>query len=86
MPSQVPLTQSLYVPGRVVEPDKMLVDVGTGYYVEKDQQKTVEFLERKVRYASGMYSPLQNTRSTMTVIVMSRPKLGGLSFSPLMPT
>ena len=27
----------------------MLVDVGTGYYVEKDQKKTVEFLERKVR-------------------------------------
>ena len=45
---QVPLTQSLYVPGTVVEADKMLVDVGTGYYVEKDQKKTTEFLERKV--------------------------------------
>lgn len=45
---QVPLTQSLYVPGNVVEADKMLVDVGTGYYVEKDQKKTAEFLERKV--------------------------------------
>lgn len=55
--SQVPLTQSLYVPGKVVEPDKMLVDVGTGYYVEKDQQKTVEFLERKVGYAGGCTSP-----------------------------
>lgn len=46
--SQVPLTQSLYVPGRIVEADKMLVDVGTGYYVQKDQQKTAEFLGRKV--------------------------------------
>lgn len=45
---QVPLTQSLYVPGKIVEADKMMVDVGTGYYVEKDQQKTTEFLERKV--------------------------------------
>ena len=42
------MTQSLYVPGNVVEADKMLVDVGTGYYVEKDQKKTAEFLERKV--------------------------------------
>ena len=42
------MTQSLYVPGNVVEADKMLVDVGTGYYVEKDQKKTTEFLERKV--------------------------------------
>ena len=38
----------LIVPGNVVEADKMLVDVGTGYYVEKDQKKTAEFLERKV--------------------------------------
>lgn len=45
---QVPLTQSLYVPGRIVEADKMLVDVGTGYFVQKDQQKTAEFLGRKV--------------------------------------
>lgn len=48
---KVPLTQSLYVPGRIVEADKMLVDVGTGYYVQKDQQKTAEFLGRKVSAA-----------------------------------
>lgn len=46
--SKVPLTQSLYVPGSIVEADKMMVDVGTGYYVQKDQQKTAEFLGRKV--------------------------------------
>lgn len=46
---QVPLTQSLYVPGKIIEADKMLVDVGTGYYVEKNQEKTKEFLGRKVR-------------------------------------
>ncbi|CAM9439210.1 unnamed protein product [Choristocarpus tenellus] len=44
----VPLTQSLYVPGKVVDADKMMVDIGTGYYVEKDQRQTKEFLERKV--------------------------------------
>lgn len=31
----VPLTSSLYVPGKVVDCDKFMVDVGTGYYVEK---------------------------------------------------
>lgn len=46
---QVPLTQSLYVPGKVIEANKMMVDIGTGYYVEKDQPKTKEFLERKVQ-------------------------------------
>ncbi|CAN0452856.1 unnamed protein product [Ascophyllum nodosum] len=57
----VPLTRSLYVPGRIVEPDKMLVDVGTGYYVEKDQKKTVEFLERKKAIVETNLESLRNT-------------------------
>ncbi|KAG6897979.1 hypothetical protein C0992_007933 [Termitomyces sp. T32_za158] len=31
----VPLTNSLYVPGKLSDPDHVIVDVGTGYYVEK---------------------------------------------------
>lgn len=31
----VPLTSSLYVKGRLADREKVLVDVGTGYYVEK---------------------------------------------------
>ncbi|XP_039046307.1 probable prefoldin subunit 5 [Hibiscus syriacus] len=30
----VPLTASLYVPGTIDEADKVLVDIGTGYFVE----------------------------------------------------
>jgi hypothetical protein len=31
----VPLTSSLYVRGKLSSPDKVIVDVGTGFYVEK---------------------------------------------------
>jgi prefoldin alpha subunit len=31
----VPLTNSLYVKGQLADPDRVLVDVGTGFYVEK---------------------------------------------------
>jgi len=31
----VPLTTSLYVKGRLADPDRVIVDVGTGFYVEK---------------------------------------------------
>ena len=31
----VPLTSSLYVPGRLATRDSVLVDIGTGFYVEK---------------------------------------------------
>lgn len=31
----VPLTSSLYVRGKLADREKVLVDVGTGFYVEK---------------------------------------------------
>jgi prefoldin alpha subunit len=31
----VPLTSSLYVPGKLANVEKVVVDIGTGYYVEK---------------------------------------------------
>lgn len=44
----VPLTASLYVPGTVLDPDYLLVDVGTGYYVEKNKQQAIEFCDKKL--------------------------------------
>jgi prefoldin alpha subunit len=41
----VPLTESLYVPGKIVDPTTLLVEIGTGFYVDKD---TCEFLQRKL--------------------------------------
>lgn len=31
----VPLTNSLYVKGNITQPDRVLVDIGTGFYVDK---------------------------------------------------
>jgi hypothetical protein len=31
----VPLTSSLYVPGKLTDVENVVVDVGTGYYVKK---------------------------------------------------
>lgn len=45
----VPLTESVYVPGKIREPDKMLVDIGTGFYVERTSKDTTGFLERKLK-------------------------------------
>lgn len=49
-PLLVPLTTSLYVPARP-NPNKrnmVLVDVGTGYYVEKTTKDATKFYEGKV--------------------------------------
>lgn len=33
-PMMLPLTQSLYVEGELADADKVLVDIGTGYYLQ----------------------------------------------------
>lgn len=45
----VPLTQSMYVPGRIADAGKVLIDIGTGYFVEKSIPKAKEYLDRRVR-------------------------------------
>ena len=46
----VPLTGSMYVPGTLVDCEKVVVDVGTGYYVEKDIKDAKDYFSRKVKY------------------------------------
>lgn len=44
----VPLTASLYVPGTLASTETVLVDVGTGFYVEKSCEQATVFYEGKV--------------------------------------
>ena len=45
----VPLTASLYVPGTLADAEHVLVDVGTGFYVEKGRDDARAFYEGKVK-------------------------------------
>jgi hypothetical protein len=44
----VPLTQSLYVPGQLADTNSVIVDVGTGFYVEKSTADAIKFYNGKV--------------------------------------
>jgi len=44
----IPLTASLYVPGTLTTVDTVIVDVGTGYYVEKSTEDAQNFYKNKV--------------------------------------
>jgi len=48
-PLLVPLTSSLYVPGKLTDHEHVLVDVGTGFFVEKGIADAKDFYERKVK-------------------------------------
>ncbi|KAK1599919.1 prefoldin [Colletotrichum navitas] len=45
----VPLTNSLYVRGEISDPKHVIVDVGTGFYVEKDTESAERFYKAKVQ-------------------------------------
>ncbi|XP_043715279.1 probable prefoldin subunit 5 [Telopea speciosissima] len=54
----VPLTASLYVPGALDDADKVLVDVGTGYFIEKTMAEGKDYCERKINLLKSNYEQL----------------------------
>uniref|UniRef100_G3MPV9 Prefoldin subunit 5 n=2 Tax=Amblyomma TaxID=6942 RepID=G3MPV9_AMBMU len=55
----VPLTSSMYVPGRLVDVNKITVDIGTGYYVEKDISGSKDYFKRRVKYITQQMEKIQ---------------------------
>lgn len=43
----IPLTESLYAPGQIVDANKILVELGAGFFVEKNSKDAIKVLERK---------------------------------------
>mmetsp|Transcript_5712 Transcript_5712/g.5669 ORF Transcript_5712/g.5669 Transcript_5712/m.5669 type:complete len:154 (-) Transcript_5712:112-573(-) len=49
----VPLTSSLYLPGKISKKDEYLVDIGTGYFVNKLAKETKSVYESKIEKLNG---------------------------------
>ena len=45
----VPLTGSLYAPGKLREIDNILLDIGTGYFIEQSRSDAIDFVNRKLK-------------------------------------
>ncbi|CAN6287906.1 unnamed protein product [Urochloa humidicola] len=54
----VPLTASLYVPGSLDDAEKVLVDVGTGYFIEKTMAQGKEYCDRKINLLKSNFEEL----------------------------
>lgn len=46
----VPLTSSMYVPGRITDTKEFLIDIGTQYMIEKDADGAIGYFERKMKF------------------------------------
>jgi len=62
----VPLSESVYVPGKIRDPTKVMVELGTGYYVEKGIKDANSFLDRKIKLVDA------NSDNIMQVVTNSK--------------
>eukprot|EP01134_Creolimax_fragrantissima_P008135 CFRG8135T1 len=56
----VPMTKSLYVPGKLADVEKVVVDIGTGYYVEKSIADASAYYDRRLEYMQGNIQGIAN--------------------------
>ncbi|XP_071525619.1 prefoldin subunit 5 [Panulirus ornatus] len=59
----VPLTSCMYVPGTIADAEKLLIDVGTGYYVERDVNGAKDYFTRKVKFVTEQMEKIQKIAS-----------------------
>jgi prefoldin alpha subunit len=55
----VPLTSSLYVPGSLKSCDRVMIDVGTGYYVTKSLDDAKKHFDKKVQFLTKQIEQIQ---------------------------
>lgn len=55
----VPLTSSMYVTGQLTKVERVLVDVGTGYYVEMKVAAAKDYYQRKVDFLTQQMEKIQ---------------------------
>eukprot|EP01039_Chlorochromonas_danica_P005137 gene5137-5644_t len=56
----IPLNSSLYVPGEMLQPEKVIVELGTGYFCEKDLPSAVELIDRKTHLVNKSIESVEN--------------------------
>ena len=49
----------MYVPGRVKDINSFVIDIGTGYYVEKDRESAKEYFKGRVDFVSEQLDKIE---------------------------
>ena len=63
----------MYVPGMLDNSETVMVDVGTGYYIEKDIAGAKEYFKQKVKYVTENMKKVQaigNEKNKIREVVM----------------
>ncbi|KAK4881898.1 hypothetical protein RN001_005217 [Aquatica leii] len=55
----VPLTGSMYVPGKLASTKHVIIDIGTGYYAEQDIAEAKNYFKRKIAFVTEQMEKIQ---------------------------
>ncbi|KAL7688545.1 putative prefoldin alpha [Plasmopara halstedii] len=70
----IPLTASMFVPGKLASKDEVLVDLGTGYFVEQSVEKAAQFMDRKIEFLQSntdqLKTVIDNKRNMFEAVLM----------------
>mmetsp|Transcript_4621 Transcript_4621/g.13284 ORF Transcript_4621/g.13284 Transcript_4621/m.13284 type:complete len:166 (-) Transcript_4621:475-972(-) len=70
-PMLLPLTQSLYVEGELADAENVLIDIGTGYYLEKPLAGGIDYFKRRVQELADNLQEIQKMRSQKAQMLMA---------------
>ncbi|CAL7940184.1 unnamed protein product [Xylocopa violacea] len=56
----VPLTGSMYVMGKLKETSNVLIDIGTGYYAQKNIKDAKDYFDGRVAYVTEQMEKIQH--------------------------
>lgn len=79
----VPLTASLYASGTLANTNNVLVDVGTGYFIEKSLPDGKDYCERKITFLKENHQKLvevfngkQNAAEQINMVLQAKMRSG----------
>lgn len=60
----VPLSNSVFIPGRIVDADKFIVDIGTGYFAERNAKQATEHCDHTLAIVKSNGEKMANEINT----------------------
>ncbi|VDD82451.1 unnamed protein product [Mesocestoides corti] len=77
----IPLTSTLCVPGKLINPTRVLVDIGTGYFVDMEADdakkhftKRIEFIEKQTEKIAPILSQKSQEHRAILAVLEAKAK------------
>ncbi|CAK5094541.1 unnamed protein product [Meloidogyne enterolobii] len=57
----IPLSESVYIEAKVIDPDKYLVEIGAGYFARMNRKQALDYFKRKYAFLDGQINTINKS-------------------------